>query len=184
MTASDVNARGTAGKGGAAGYEAGFGATDLWLFLMTLIWGVNYAVIKYALEDFIPINFTAMRLAIATVVMVAVVKLSGRDLKIDRKDLPQIIAIGVLANVLYQALFINGMKLSRAGNASLILATAPLFTALIGRLRRTESFSAGGVMGLLMARRVLLEMDYYWSGPYAGLRIQCRRRAWCTGTAP
>ncbi|MGH9827526.1 MAG: DMT family transporter, partial [Blastocatellia bacterium] len=133
------------------GREAAFGATDLWLLLLTLVWGVNYVVIKHALEDLIPINFTALRLAIASVVMVAVTRLSGRDFRIDRKDLPKIFAIGILANVIYQALFISGMSMSRAGNASLILASSPLFTAMIGRLRKTELFSAGSVIGLLMA---------------------------------
>jgi drug/metabolite transporter (DMT)-like permease len=44
-----------------------------------------------------------------------------------------------------------GMSHTRAGNAALILATTPLFTAVIGRLRKQEYFTRLGVAGLLLA---------------------------------
>lgn len=128
----------------------GFSSTDGLLLALTLIWGANYALIKYSLDDFIPLNFVALRLTIATIMLVGATIISGRGLKVVRRDLPNLIIIGVLANVIYPILFILGMKLSRAGNASLILATSPLFTALIGKARKTEIFSTRGAIGLLI----------------------------------
>ncbi|HKV39944.1 MAG TPA: DMT family transporter [Blastocatellia bacterium] len=128
-----------------------FGSADLLLLLTTLIWGSNYVVIKYALEDILPINFTALRFAIASIVMLALMRASGRNLKLEPGDFWKLFALGIVSNVLYQVLFMEGMKRSRAGNASLILATVPIFTALIGRLRRSEFFTPRAVIGLILA---------------------------------
>jgi drug/metabolite transporter (DMT)-like permease len=43
------------------------------------------------------------------------------------------------------------MAHTRAGNAALILATTPLFTAILGRIRKQEYFTGRGVAGLLLA---------------------------------
>jgi drug/metabolite transporter (DMT)-like permease len=57
----------------------------------------------------------------------------------------------LLANTLYQSVFIIGMAHTRAGNAALILATTPFFTAAISRVRRQEYFTARGLGGLVLA---------------------------------
>jgi drug/metabolite transporter (DMT)-like permease len=126
-------------------------AADLLLLLTTLIWGVNYAVVKYALVDLIPLNFSALRLLMATLIMLAFTFASGRDLRVPRADFWRLCALGFLANVIYQMLFIYGMKLTSAGDASIILATAPIFTAIIGRIRRAEFFGVRAVVGLVLA---------------------------------
>ncbi|HXG94840.1 MAG TPA: EamA family transporter [Blastocatellia bacterium] len=55
--------------------EAGvrFGATDLLLLLMTLIWGTNFIAIKYSLkpgEGFLPLSFNGLRFTIASITMI------------------------------------------------------------------------------------------------------------------
>ena len=45
----------------------------------------------------------------------------------------------------------SGMAHTRAGNAALILATTPLFTAVIGRIKKQEHFTGRGITGLLLA---------------------------------
>lgn len=130
---------------------AQFTATDLWLLLMTVIWGSNFTAIKYSLEDFLPLTFNGLRFAIASVVMLAAARISGNDLQVTRGDGWRLFGLGLLANTFYQSLFIIGMVHTRAGNAALILATAPFFTAVFSRLRKQEYFKARGVGGLALA---------------------------------
>ncbi|MFY9574596.1 MAG: EamA family transporter, partial [Blastocatellia bacterium] len=77
--------------------------------------------------------------------------LSRSGFKLAPGDGRRLFALGLLGNTCYQSLFITGMAHTRAGNAALILATTPLFTAMLGRIRKHEYFTARGVGGLVLA---------------------------------
>lgn len=131
--------------------QASFGSTDWLLLLMTIIWGSNFTAIKYSLEDLLPLSFNALRFTIASIAMLLMALASGTNFKISRGDGKKLFALGLLGNTFYQTLFITGMAHTRAGNAALLLATTPLFTAILGRIRKHEYFTARGVTGLLLA---------------------------------
>jgi len=131
--------------------EVKFGLTDLLIVLMTIIWGSNFTVIKYAIEDLSPLSFTALRFVIAAAAMLVITLASGGDLRVSRSDFLKLFLLALLTNVLYQTSFMTGMAYTRAGSGALILATTPLFTAVIGRLRNQEHFTGAGIAGLLLA---------------------------------
>lgn len=126
-------------------------STDLLLLLMALIWGSNFTAIKYSLEDLQPMAFNGLRMSAATLLVALAARISGKDFRVLGADLWKLTGLGLLANTCYQSLFIIGMSHTRAGNAALILSTTPLFTALYGRLRKHEHFTAAGIWGLLLA---------------------------------
>jgi drug/metabolite transporter (DMT)-like permease len=128
-----------------------FGVTDLWLLLTALIWGTNYAVTKFALEDFLPLAFSAPRFLIASLCMAAVLFFSGQGFKVERRHLLPMFLYGVSSVAINQSLFTIGISYTRAGNAALILSTSPIFTALISRFRKHEHFSRRGLFGLFIA---------------------------------
>src|SRR5262245_13294572 len=149
---SESSAEGTHSTAAATeGKPPAFGSTDLLLLLMTIIWGSNFTVIKYSLEDLLPLSFNALRFIIASVLMLAVALLSRDGIRVARGDLKKLFGLGLLGNTFYQTMFITGMSHARAGNAALVMATAPLFTAVLGRIRGHEYFAVRGVVGLLLA---------------------------------
>lgn len=131
--------------------EARFGSIDLLLILMTVIWGANFTAIKYSLEDLLPLSFNGLRFVIAATVMFFVLMASGKGFRVPRSDFWKLIGLGVLANAIYQSLFITGMAHTRTGNAALIVSTTPFFSAVIGWMRKQEHFTARGVAGLALA---------------------------------
>jgi drug/metabolite transporter (DMT)-like permease len=131
--------------------QSGFGSTDLLLLLMAVIWGSNFTAIKYSLEDLLPLTFNALRFTIASLAMLVVALVSRDTFKLEPGDGRRLFVLGLLGNTVYQTLFITGMAHTRAGNAALILATTPLFTAVLGRIRKHEYFTTRGVGGLLLA---------------------------------
>jgi drug/metabolite transporter (DMT)-like permease len=131
--------------------QSSFGSTDLLLVLMTVIWGSNFTAIKYSLEDLLPLSFNALRFTIASIVMLIVAFLWRNAVKVAPGDRMKLFALGLFGNTFYQSLFITGMSHTRAGNAALILATTPLFTAILGRIRKHEYFTKRGVAGLMLA---------------------------------
>src|SRR5688572_32025030 len=83
--------------------------------------------------------------------MLIVAVVSHNGVGIERGDRMKLFALGLLGNTVYQSLFITGMAHTRAGNAALILATTPLCTAILGRIRKQEYFTTPGVCGLFLA---------------------------------
>lgn len=115
----------------ATGPVPAWGWTETSLALMVLVWGVNFAVVKGALAAFHPLAFNALRFAIASLFVLAVLAWRGELGLPRRADAPRILALGLLGNVAYQMCFILGLSRTQAGHASLILALTPLCTALL-----------------------------------------------------
>lgn len=90
---------------------------------------------KLVLDDLPPLAFNALRFPVAAVVITLLLipeRLVPRPIRWpERRDIPAIIGLGLLGNVGYQLLFIWGLDLTRAGNASLFLGTVPVWTAVL-----------------------------------------------------
>jgi drug/metabolite transporter (DMT)-like permease len=128
----------------------GLTLTDLLLLCMALVWGVNYAVVKYATGELPPLAFNSTRILLAVVVLFGIVKASGYTLPRGRDRLA-LLALGALGNGLYQILFIQGIARTRAGDAALLIAAAPAFMAILGWLRGTERTGSRGIVGIALS---------------------------------
>ena len=124
-----------------------FGATDLLLLGMALIWGVNFSVVKYGTQQLAPLAYNGVRVSLAAVALI-VVAAASRERWPKGRDLWVLLGLGLLGNGLYQVLFIEGVSRTRAGTAALVLAAGPAIIALLGRLRGTERIPRRGMMGI------------------------------------
>ena len=122
-------------------------ATEVLLLLMTTIWGVNYSVVKFGMRFVEPLAFNAVRVLIAGVVLLLIARVR-RLTPPPRRQLLALLGLGVLGNGVYQALFIEGIAHTRAGNASLVMAGTPVLIAVLGRLRGIERVSGRGYVGI------------------------------------
>jgi O-acetylserine/cysteine efflux transporter len=118
--------------------------------LVTLIWGVNFVVIKVGLQDFPPLLFCALRFALAALPLLFL-----------RGPLPapwwRIVQIGVLLGVIKFGLLFVGMHLGMpAGLSSLVLQSQVFFTVLIAALVLGERPSIRALAGLALAASGLL----------------------------
>jgi len=114
-----------------------FGVTDLLLLTMAVIWAINFSVVKYATESFSPMALTGLRVALAALFLIGLAFTSTR-LHLARRDILALLLLGVLGNGFYQLFFVHGVARTRAGNAALIVGSAPAFVALFARLRGLE----------------------------------------------
>ena len=131
----------------AAPTRSRFTVTDLLLLLMALIWGVNFPVVKFATGVLSPLAFNSLRIGLATVVLLVVVRSAGQALPRGR-DLLALLGLGMLGNGLYQILFIEGIARTRAGDAALLISAAPALMAIIGWMRGSERSTRRGVAGI------------------------------------
>ena len=141
--------------------------------LMTLIWGINYIIIKAAFTVFSPLSFNAVRFTLA----VAAVSAFAWAVKARRPPaaaLVRLAVLGVLGNTVYQLAYIEGMARTRAGNAALIMAAVPVLTGAVShvigheRLRWRDgaglALSAAGLMAIVLGSSAALG----FSGPLTG----------------
>lgn len=128
----------------------GVTTTDFLLLSMALIWGVNFAVVKFATGAFVPLAFNTLRITLATVVLFGVVW-AGKQTLPRGRDRLALLGLGTLGNGLYQVFFIEGIARTRAGDAALLIASAPALMAIMGWLRGTERTGPRGIAGILLS---------------------------------
>lgn len=126
--------------------------TDLALLGLSVIWGVNFSVIKIALREFEPLAFNALRFVLASLTLFLFLRLRGAIPLPARRHWIRIVSLGLLANVVYQILFIHGVDRTLAGNAGLVLATTPVWTLILAAVTGSEHHGLpvwGGVLATL-----------------------------------
>lgn len=138
----------------------GGSSADAGLLLMAFIWGVNFPVIKAALSEIPPLAFNALRFPLAALTVLLILKLREGVSWPRRGDVPAVIGLGILGNLVYQGFFIFGIDLTLAGNTSLLLATTPVWTLVLSTLLKQERAGPLVWVGILstLAGMVLVVM--------------------------
>ncbi len=111
------------------------------LGIIVLFWGANYSVVKFALAELAPLVFTTLRFVLASVVLWGAVTVTGTSIRIPRRQWGSVVALALVGTTANQTLFVFGIHRTLAGNAALILATAPVFTAVLAAAFRQERSS-------------------------------------------
>lgn len=122
--------------------------TPLALIALVVFWGANFSLVKLALHDLNPLAFTVLRFLLASGVLWVFLKVGGDRVRINRLHWLAVIGLGVIGTTAYQTLFIYGIDWTLAGNASLMLATTPVFTTLLSLAFRQERSSLAVAAGV------------------------------------
>jgi drug/metabolite transporter (DMT)-like permease len=139
---------------------------------MTLIWGTNYAIVKSAFRDIDPQAFNALRLVLASTVMVATSRLAGRwhaqaaasgagvaevasifhtPAPVTRGDWIRLAWLGLVGHCLYQFLFVGGLAKTSVANGALLVSATPIVITLLSTLSGKERIGALHWAGTLLS---------------------------------
>ncbi len=129
----------------------GWGGIDLLLLAVAGMWGTNFSVLKVGLADVPPLFFAAARFVIALALMVPWALSSGHSLRVARQEWLPIAGVGLLGHAAYMVLFLHGAARTSAANAAMILATVPVWVAVIGSASRLERVTRWGWAGACLA---------------------------------
>jgi len=121
------------------------------LLLMAIIWGTNYAIVKSAFHEIDPQAFNALRLALASTVMVLASR-TARRLHLDedfhtsatvtRDEWIRLAVLGLVGHCLYQYLFVGGLAQTSVANGALIISLTPVVITLASAIGGTERVGA------------------------------------------
>ncbi len=162
------------------------------LGVLALLWGGSFFFGELALEGFRPFTIVLGRTGLAALVLLAVVWLRGMPLPRSWEAWGPLLVLGVINSALPFSLIVWGQTRIDGGLASILNATAPLFSVLLAhRMTRDERLSPAKLAGVLaglagvtvmmgssalagarldllaQAGPVLAALCYAWSGIYA-----------------
>jgi drug/metabolite transporter (DMT)-like permease len=107
---------------------------DVPLLVCAGIWGLNFAVTKYAItHGFSALAYQAARFGIATAVFSALAGADARSLTVDRRSLRFMVAVGAIVILANQLSFAFAIRLASASTFALLFGTMPIFAALFQR---------------------------------------------------
>jgi len=117
------------------------------LVITVAFWSSGFAGIRAALSAFSPGHLILFRFLVASGVLAVYAAMTHMTLP-NWRDLLGIVLIGLLGIAVYQVTLSYGELTVTAGAASLIVASAPVFTALLAMLFLRERLTLWGWAGL------------------------------------
>lgn len=120
------------------------------LVALTLMWGLNWPLMKIALNALPPFTFRGMMVPAAGVLLLALARTIGQELRMPRA-IWRPLAVSALLNVAgWHALSALGVSHMSSGRAVVIAYTMPLWTALAARLFLGERLTGRRVLALAL----------------------------------
>jgi drug/metabolite transporter (DMT)-like permease len=107
--------------------------------LVMVAWAANFVIVKTAITSAPPIGFAFVRFLLAGLVLLAILRLREGSVRIPREIVVPLALLGGLGFGVYQVLWATGLTVTTAGTSALLVATAPIWTALVAVAMRTET---------------------------------------------
>jgi drug/metabolite transporter (DMT)-like permease len=139
------------------------------LALSLPIWGVNWVVLKVAIDHMPPVWIAFSRMIYTSGVMFLVLAAVGRLKLPGMRDLPIVLSVGVLMMGVYPSMTMIGLIDVESGRAALLTFVTPLWVTpaavLLLRERLTPLKATGLVVGLAGLGILFNPLGFDWTNP-------------------
>lgn len=157
------------------------------LVMLTLIWGINWPVMKMGVTGFPPLTFRAMCLWLGTPVLGLALVFMKVPFRIPRMHWRELLILAVFNMFIWQALIIVAVQLLSSGRAAILGYTMPIFSAVLGGLffgNQLAKRSWLGVAAASLGVTLLLwhELSNLSGRPVGVLLALGAASAWALGT--
>ncbi len=119
--------------------------------LAVTFWGVSFVATKVAIQEVSPTTVVWLRFAMGILVLGTAVLLRGQFVLPPRSDLAYFALLGFLGITFHQWLQSTGLLTAQATTTSWIVATTPIFMALLGWLMLKERLLWLQILGIGVA---------------------------------
>ena len=157
------------------------------LILLTVIWGINWPVMKIGVTGFPPLTFRMICLGLGTPVLGLALVWMKVPLRIERKYWPELMVLAVFNMLIWHGLIIIAVQSLSSGRAAILGYTMPMFSAVIGALffgNRLQARAWGGVAAAALGVVLLLwhELTNLTGKPVGVLLALVAACTWALGT--
>lgn len=123
----------------------------LGLFLTVTFWGASFIATKIVLRELNPAAIVFLRFSLGLIVLFLIVVSQKKMRCAPVRKVPAVLLLGFLGITFHQWLQVTGLKSATATNTSWIVATIPVFVALLGWLFLQERLNGWRIAGTILA---------------------------------
>jgi len=157
------------------------------LAVLTLVWGLNWPVMKLGVTGFPPLAFRALSMWFGLPVLWAVLGLRGVPFAIRPSDRGELARLSLTNMIVWHVIAILAVQALSSGRAAILGYTMPIFSALWGVAMFGERLRARHVAGVAAAAvgvALLLwhEFDTFTGRPLAAVGMLVAAAVWALGT--
>jgi drug/metabolite transporter (DMT)-like permease len=157
------------------------------LIALTLVWGINWPIMKLGVTGYPPLTFRTLCMALGLPVLGGVLVALKVPFRISRRYWPELFKLAVFNMFFWHALAIVAIQSLSSGRAAILGYTMPIFSAVIGALwfgDRLSSRAWGGVAAAALGVALLLwhELTAMAGRPLGVLMMLTAAGTWAVGT--
>ncbi len=148
------------------------------MVMVQILWGANFAVAKFGLDDFSPIFFVALRFSLVAVLLVFVVGLPRRD------KLLRLLPLSVTMGVMHFTLMFLGMSRLDAATSSIAVQLQTPFAAIMAAFFFGETLGWRRIVGMITAFAGVMLIagePRFSDDPWPLLSVIAAAAAWAIG---
>lgn len=157
------------------------------LVLLTLMWGVNWPMMKFSLREITPLWFRALTMSGGALMLLVFYLARGSNMRLPRSEWARVAWLALPNIVGWHFFSILGLKELASGRAAILGFTMPVWTVLIGLLLAHDRMtprvwisvaSAAAAVALLSAQ----ELAQLAGRPLGIVWMQLAAVSWALGT--
>lgn len=115
-------------------------SADLILLCASVLWALNYSVVRLGVTQVEPLVFPVFRFGAAGLVLLAILWFREGSISVRRADLGRVALTGVLGVTLSQVFMVYALTNTGASNFALLVAATPIATAVLATVVGLERF--------------------------------------------
>ncbi|MCK4709009.1 MAG: DMT family transporter, partial [Gammaproteobacteria bacterium] len=140
------------------------------LFTLAALWGASFLFMRMGAAEFGPVALIALRTGIAAVFLLPLILFSKKWRLIKENGL-QLLVVGVVGTAIPFCLLSFAVLSVSAGYASIINATAPIFTAIIAWLWVKDELNISAITGLIIGFSGVIILVFDDQGNSSGITL-------------
>jgi len=157
------------------------------LVLLTIVWGINWPIMKIGVTGFPPLTFRMMCLWLGTPVLGLALLAMKVPFRIERRHWRELLVLAVFNMFIWHALIIIAVQSLSSGRSAILGYTMPIFSAVLGALVFGDQLAKrawGGVAAASLGVVLLLwhEMANLGGRPAGVLLALAAASTWALGT--
>jgi drug/metabolite transporter (DMT)-like permease len=161
---------------------------QLWtLITLTLVWGLNWPIMKFGVTGFPPLTFRSLSMLIGLPVLGLALVLMKIPFRIPREHWRELFTLALFNMFVWHVLVILALPMLSSGRAAILGYTMPIFSAIWGviwfnaplRARQWMGVMAAGVGVLLLLWN---ELNHLSGQPVGVLMVLVAASTWAYGT--
>lgn len=157
------------------------------LILLTLVWGINWPIMKIGVTGFPPLTFRTLCMWLGTPILALVLVFQRVPFRIGREHWPELLLLATFNMFFWHGLIIVAVQSLSSGRAAILGYTMPMFSAVLGAWvfgDRLSQRAWGGVAAASVGVVLLLwhELSNLSGKPVGVLLALGAASTWALGT--